>query len=148
MKNAWLASGSLGGTNIGNVETVRRETIEAYNTANVISTDHDIDEWIKTFFFKNILYPFFFKRRDDPWGRIWSGYLALKDNDDYIFRTNTLQANIPYDILYANNDNTVSENEIIIPPGWTWIYDETNNPNTGAGLYTVIPYTKSDSLKI
>lgn len=145
MKAAWLASGSMGGTNIGNVETVRRETIEAYNTVNVLSTDHDIDEWMKTFFFKRVLYPFFFKRRDDPWGRIWSGYLALKDEDDHVFRTNTLQANIPYELLYANNDNTVSANEIIIPPGWVWIYDETDSSNLGAGMYTVIPYTKSGS---
>lgn len=148
MKNAWLASGSMGGTNIGNVETVRRETIEAYNTAKVLSTDHDIDEWMKTFFFKNVLYPFFFKRRDDPWGRIWSGYLALKDNDDHVFRTNTLQANIPYDILYANNDNTVTDNEIVIPPGWIWVYDESDSSNLGAGMYTVVPYTKSGSKTI
>ena len=42
MKTAFVVSGSLGGTNIGTVETTRRETIEAYNTANVISTDHDM----------------------------------------------------------------------------------------------------------
>lgn len=139
MKTAFVVSGSLGGTNIGTVETTRRETIEAYNTANVISTDHDMYEWFSTFFFKNILYPFFFKRRDDPWGRIWSGYLALKDTDDYIFRTNTLHGKIPYDILYSNNDNIESSNEIIIPPGWIWIYNNENN-------YTVTPYTNNGNI--
>lgn len=141
MKAAFVISGSMGGTNIGTVETVRRETIEAYNTANVISSDHDIDEWFKTFFFKNILYPFFFKRRDDPWGRIWSGYIALKDNDDYIFRTNTLHGKIPYNVLYNNADNTISKNEIIIPPGWIWTYGNENR-------YTVTPYTKGDGVTI
>lgn len=146
-KAAWLASGSIGGTNIGNMESVRRETIEAYNTANVISTDHDIDEWFKTFFFKNVLYPFFFKRRDDPWGRIWSGFLSLKDTDDYIFRTNTLQGQIPYEVLYGNNDNTITSNEIIIPPGWLWVYNGDNEIN-GEGRYTVTPYLQSDGITI
>ena len=141
MKAVFVISGSLGGTNIGTVETVRRETIEAYNTANVISSDHDIDEWFKTFFFKNVLYPFFFKRRDDPWGRIWSGYLALKDDDDYIFRTNTLHCKIPYNVLYNNNDNDEQSNEIIIPPGWIWTYGNENR-------FTIVPYTKGDNKSV
>lgn len=143
-KAGWLAAPSMGGTNIGNMESVRRETIEAYNTANVISSDHDLDEWFKTFFFKNVMYPYFFKRRDDPWGRIWSGFLALKDTDDYVFRTNTLQAQIPYEVLYNNNDNTVSSNEIIIPPGWVWVYNGNNEIN-GEGRYTVTPYIHDGS---
>lgn len=126
-KTAFVTSGSLGGSNIGTTETTRRETIEAYNTANVISSDHDIYEWFKTFFFKNILYPFFFKRRDDPWGRIWSGFLALTDLNGDVFRTNTLHAEIPYRVLYANNDNIISNNEIIIPPGWAWIYKDSDS---------------------
>ena len=137
MKTAFVIGASLGGSNIGNAELVRRQTIEAYNTANVISTDHDIDEWFKTFYFKNIIYPFFFKRRDDPWGRIWSGYLALKDDEDNVYRTNTLHGKIPYQVLYNNNDNTVSNNEVIIPPGWTWVYGNENR-------YTVIPYTQGN----
>lgn len=146
MKAAFVISGCMGGADIGTVETVRRETIEAYNTANVLSTDHDIDEWFKTFYFKNILYPFFFKRRDDPWGRIWSGYIALTDNDDYVYRTNTLHAQIPYEVLYNNANNTVSNNEIIIPPGWIWTYitDTTDHQH----LYTVTPYTKANGITI
>ena len=132
MKAAFVISGSMGGTNIGTIETVRRETIEAYNTAKQLATDHDLDEWFKTFYFKNVLYPFFYKRRDDPWGRIWSGYIALKDDDDYVFRTNTLHGKIDYETLYSNNDNTVNDNEIIIPPGWVWIYGENK--------HTLIPY--------
>lgn len=140
MKAAFVISGCMGGTDIGSVETTRRETIEAYNTANVISSDHDINEWFKTFFFKNILYPFFFKRRDDPWGRIWSGYIALKSDDDYIYRTNTLHARIPYEVLYNNADNTITNNEIIIPPGWIWVYDRATE-----GRYTLTPYTHWNS---
>ena len=141
LKAAFIESASVGGTDIGNTETVRRETIEAYNTANVISTDHDIEEWFKTFFFKNILYPFFYKRRDDPWGRIWAGFIALTDDDDTVFRTNTLHGVIPYRILYNNNDNTVTNNEIIIPPGWLWVYE-----NPEANRYTIKPYLASDRL--
>ena len=132
MKAAFVISGSMGGTNIGTIETVRRETIEAYNTANQLATDHDLDEWFKTFYFKNVLYPFFYKRRDDPWGRIWSGYIALKDDDDYVFRTNTLHGKIDYETLYSNNNNTVNSNEVIIPPGWVWVYGENK--------HTLVPY--------
>ena len=142
MKAVFVISPCVGGSDIGSVETVRRETIEAYNTANVLSTDHDIDEWFKTFYFKNILYPYFFKRRDDPWGRIWSGFMALSDDDDYVFRTNTLHARIGYNVLYNNNNNTLSSNEIIIPPGWIWIY------NPGGSIenrWTVVPYTAEGS---
>lgn len=143
MKAGFIISGSMGGTDIGNAETVRRMTIEAYNTANILSTDHDIEEWFKTFFFKNILYPFFYKRRDDPWGRIWAGFIALKDNDNTIFRTNTLHGNIPYRVLYNNNDNTLSKKEIIIPPGWLWVYQ-----NPDENRYTVTPYLSTDSTKV
>lgn len=137
MKAAFVISGSMAGTNIGTIETTRRETIEAYNTANVISSDHDIEEWFNTFFFKNVLYPFFFKRRDDPWGRIWSGYIALKDAEDNVFRTNTLHAKIPYQYLYTNDDGSgelYSSNEIIIPPGLVWLYTKDDGQK-----YTVTP---------
>lgn len=133
-KTAFVISGSAGGSNIGTIETTRRETIEAYNTANVISSDHDIYEWFKTFFFKNIMYPFFFKRRDDPWGRIWSGFFALTDLNGEVFRTNTLHGQIPYRVLYHNNDNIIANNEIIIPPGWSWVY-----ANRSANRFTVKP---------
>ena len=139
LKAAFVIGSSLGGTNIGTTESVRRKTIEAYNTANVLSTDHDIDEWLKTFYFENLLYPFFFKRRDDPWGRIWSGYLALKDPDGYVFRTNTLHGHISYDVLYnEKNGNLVGDNEIIIPPGWLWKYEPGKRD-------TVIPYVVYDN---
>ena len=127
-KAAFVVTGSLGGTDIGNANTVRRETIEAYNTANVISTDHDIDEWFKTFYFKNIIYPYFYKRRDDPWGRMWGGFLALKDDNGDVYRTNTLNGVIPYDIL-EKNGNGFSKNELIIPPGWTWTYQTDSRFN-------------------
>ena len=145
-KAAFVISGCVGGTDIGSVEPVRRETIEAYNTANVLSTDHDIDEWFKTFYFKNVLYPYFFKRRDDPWCRTWSGYLALTRNDNYIYKTNTLHANISYEELYNNANNTVTNNEIIIPPGWIWVY--TDDTRYERDMYTVVPYTKADGKTI
>lgn len=145
MKAAFVISGCVGGADIGTTETVRRETIEAYNTANVLSTDHDIDEYFKTFYFKNILYPYFFKRRDDPWGRIWSGYIALNDNDDYVYRTNTLHAQIRYEELYNNANNSISNNEIIIPPGWIWVYSDGKGTNS---RWTVVPYTQGDGTTI
>lgn len=144
-KTAFVMSGSEGGTNIGTNETVRRETIEAYNTANVISSDHDIYEWFKTFFFKRILYPFFFKRRDDPWGRIWSGFIALTDTNGEVFRTNTLHAKIPYRILYNNTDDiaTPNGNELIIPPGWAWVYE-----NPSVNRYTLKPLVVTSSEQV
>lgn len=145
LKAAFVISPSVEGTNIGTSETVRRETIEAYNTANILSSDHDIEEWFKTFYFKNMLYPFFFKRRDDPWGRIWSGFLALTDEDKNVFRTNTLSALIPYNVLYNNNENTINSNEIIIPPGWIWTYIPEGEDGH---RFTVKPYTGGDGITV
>ncbi len=142
-KTAFVISASKNGTNIGTNETVRRETIKAYNTANVISSDHDIEEWFKTFFFKNILYPFFFKRRDDPWGRIWSGFISLTDKNGDVYRTNTLHADIPYNVLYANNENIISADEIIIPPGWTWVYKDAES-----NRYTLKPLVVSSNNQV
>lgn len=137
MKAVFVIGSCMGGTDIGTTETVRRQTIEAYNTANVISSDHDIDEWFKTFYFKGLLYPYFFKRRDDPWGRIWSGYVSLTNDADNVYKTNTLHAALTYSQLYDNSDTTVSSNEIIIPPGWLWTY------SNGGNLYTVKPYIEN-----
>jgi len=135
MKAAFVASPSFGGTDIATVEMTRRETIEAYNTAHAITSDNDILQWFKTFHFAGLMYPFFMKRRDDPWGRVWSCYLALHDKeDDHVYRTNTLHWHIRWDVLYNNNDNTMSENEIIIPPGWISVYRKGDR-------FTVIPYT-------
>lgn len=142
VKAAFVISGSTNGTDIGTTETVRRETIEAYNTANIISSDHDLLEYFETFYFKNIMYPFFFKRRDDPWGRIWSGYVALTDDDGYVYKTNTLHGNIPYQVLHANDNNTINSNEVIIPPGWVWTYYDDSN------RYTVTPYIKGDGVTV
>jgi hypothetical protein len=140
LKAAFIISGSLGGTDIGTAENVRRKTIEAYNTANVISTDHDIEEWFKTFYFEHILFPFFFKRRDDPWGRIWSGFLALTDQNNNVYKTNTLHGKIRYDQLFGYNKNNISANEIVIPAGWVWTYgDDPSN------LYTLYPYSESNT---
>jgi hypothetical protein len=147
LKAGFVISPSMMGADIGTTETVRRLTIEAYNTINVLSSDHDIEEWFKTFYFRNVLYPFFFKRRDDPWGRIWSGFLALKDSDNYIFRTNTVSCLIPYKVLKDNNkDNSYSNNEIIIPPGWIWIYEKHGKGDEER--YTVVPYTYKNEIKI
>lgn len=137
MKAVFVIGSCMGGTDIGTTETVRRQTIEAYNTANVISSDHDIDEWFKTFYFKGLLYPYFFKRRDDPWGRIWSGYVSLTNDADDVYKTNTLHAALSYKELYDNSDTTVSSNEIIIPPGWLWTYSK------GGNRYTVKPYIEN-----
>lgn len=146
LKAGFVISPSMMGADIGTTETVRRLTIEAYNTVNVLSSDHDIEEWFKTFYFRNMLYPFFFKRRDDPWGRIWSGFLALKDSDNYIFRTNTLSCLIPYKVLEDNDkNNTYNGNEIIIPPGWVWIYEKHGKGDEER--YTVNPYTYRTTTK-
>ena len=136
-KALYVIGASEYGKDIGNVEDVRRETKEAYNTANQLATDHDIDEWFKTLYHEGLLYPYFFKRRDDPWGRIWSGFMALKDKDDTVFRTNTVEGCIPYDVMYNNDNNTETSNEIIIPPGWTWEY-------IPGSRYKVKPYVRND----
>jgi hypothetical protein len=120
--------GSNSGTDRGDIELLRDDIIMAYNTVNVLTTDHDLDLWFNNFAKRYNTKAHFFKRRDDPSGRLFSQFIAITDNS-YVYPTNTLT-------ILVNNDqfDFINENkEFIIKPGHLWEYaddDITYNGQT------------------
>lgn len=124
MMVALCYSGSTGGIDRGNLEQLRNDIIAAKNTVNVLTTDHDLDVWFDNFGKVYGSKSKFFKRRDDPSGRLFSQFLAIMDGT-YIYPTNTLGIKVNQDEFdYVNSDASGMNQEFIIKPGHLWEYDE------------------------
>ena len=127
--SALTITGSVGGTNKGTIEDLRREVILASNTTNTLTTDHDIQLYFDTHSKRTGTKSICFKRRDDPTGRLFSLFTALK-YEDYVFSTNTLELNFnSKDCDFIIDDNGVNK-EFIISPGHLWEYDDTEDEVT------------------
>jgi hypothetical protein len=117
-------SGSSGGMDKGDIETLRNDVILAHNTANDLSTDHDLQLWFES---NADLYGTkseFFKRRDDPTGRLFSQFVAITNNT-YVYPTNTLSIRVEQSQFdFINSDADGVNNEFIIKPGHLWEYDD------------------------
>lgn len=115
-------SGSTRGTDRGDIEQLRNDIIVARNTVDVLSTDRDLDLWFENFGKVYGSKAKFFKRRDDPSGRLFSQFLAIMD-DTYIYPTNTLGIKVNQNEFdYVNSVNGDNQ-EFIIKPGHLWEYD-------------------------
>lgn len=116
--------GSTGGLDKGDIETLRDEVILAQNTANVLTTDQDLQLWFNNYAKRYGTKSIFFKRRDDPTGTLFSQFVAITD-DSYVYPTNTLSIILkPGQYDYVNNDAAGINSEFIITPGHLWEYDD------------------------
>lgn len=111
-------SGSTGGTDHGSIESLRDQVLLAYNTANVLTTDRDLDLWFETNAKKHGTKAKFFKRRDDPSGKLFSQFIAITD-DSYVYPTNSLSIKVNQDEF-----DSYENDEFIIKPGHMWTYSE------------------------
>ena len=116
-------SGSVNGTNRGDIEILRSDIIKAKNTVDVISTDNDLQAWFdnhgKVYGTKSE----FFKRRDDPTGRLFSQFICISDGT-YIYPTNTCNIKVTQDQFdFVNSSEDGLNQEFIIKPGHLWEYD-------------------------
>jgi len=93
-------SASSGGMDQPDVEMVRQETINAMNTAHVLSSDNDIQRYFDTYSQRTGVSVFFFKRRDDPMGRMFAMFSMISRNG-YLFPTLTSR-------VYYNGNNTLN----------------------------------------
>lgn len=81
---------SVGGSDQSNLEKLQALTLEAYRTANALTTENDLAE-----FFNNYKYRFdnsdilFLKRRDDLFERLYSSFIIMS-KDEYKYKTSTL----------------------------------------------------------
>ena len=117
-------SGSVNGADRGDIEQLRSDVILAKNTVDVLSTANDLNEWFNNYGKVYGSKATFFKRRDDPSGRLFSQFIAIID-DTYIYPTNTLSIKVKQnDFDYINSDETGMNKEFIITPGHIWEYEE------------------------
>ncbi len=127
-------SGSVGGKNRGDLELLRDDIILAHNSVHVLSTDRDLTLWFNNFAKRHGTRAEFFKRRDDPTGRLFSQFISIVDNN-YVYPTNTLSIEVEHDQFDFVNvdpnvpsihiDNDYSQfvaKEFIIKPGHLWEY--------------------------
>lgn len=125
---AFSLSGSQGGINKGSTETLRREIISAYNTADALVTDRDIQSWFDEYGQRNNSISTFFKRRDDLSGRLFSGFVALYDENNILYDTNTLNIHLDKSEFDYVNTTDGEDQEFIIRPGHLWEYvDESRD---------------------
>ena len=119
--------GSSGGANRGTIENLRDEVILAYNSANCLSTDYDLKLWFENYGRRYDSKSIFFKRRDDPGGRLFSQFIAIA-KDSYVYPTNTLTLDIQEsDFDYVNRDANGIAEEFILKPGHLWEYADTED---------------------
>ena len=115
-------SGSSGGLDKGDIEVLRQDVIVAHNTVNVLTTDNDLKTWFDNFAKRYGTRAEFFKRRDDPTGRLFSQFIAIA-NGSYTYPTNTLTIDVDQTQFdYVNSDSKGNNNEFIVKPGHLWEY--------------------------
>lgn len=121
---------STGGLNKGDIELLRNDVILAHNTVNVLSTDHDLQAWFNRYAKRFGTKSEFFKRRDDPSGKLFSQFVAIVD-DSYVYPTNTLTISVSQEEFdFINNDANGINQEFIIKPGHLWEYDDNGDDIT------------------
>lgn len=115
------------GLDKGDIEDLRNEVIYAYNTVNVLTSDHDLKMWFNKYAKQHNTYAEFFTRRDDPSGKLFSQFIAIKEGS-YIYPTNTLTIDVKQDQFDFINSKDGVNQEFIIKPGHLWEYaDEDGN---------------------
>lgn len=120
---------SVGGLDQPDIEMVRQDTIQAFNTAHVLMTDDDISLYFETYAKRYDTVAKFFKRRDDPTGRLF-GMFNLIHKDGYIYETLTAKC-----IFWTNTESSTNAlvngingaftnryNTITLYSGDTWRY--------------------------
>lgn len=119
--------GSIGGLDKGDIELLREDVILAHNTVNVLTTDNDLKSWFKRYGQRYGSKSEFFKRRDDPTGRLFSQFVAIT-NGSYVYPTNTLSIEVSsQDFDFINNDSNGINQEFIIKPGHLWEYADSED---------------------
>lgn len=108
---------SVGGGDAGDLEDLREQTINAYSSATVLSTENDLKNYFTSYARKYGNEILFIKKRDD-FERLFSSFIIMKDSD-YIYPTNTLGISMTSDQSDIQDETT---NEMILKPGHLFRY--------------------------
>lgn len=115
---------SYGGRDRRTLESLRNLAVEGYRTALALTTEPDLEnyfsDWSDRYGSSGIK---FIKRRNDVYERIFGGFVLMKD-EDYIYRTNTL--NIRMNVSDMANPE---KNVYMIDAGTLFVYDVNDESN-------------------
>ena len=110
---------SLGGKDRTSIDELKALTVEGYRTALSLTTEADLNYYFDDWKYRyGDSYIKFIKRRNDVYERIFGGFILVRNND-YIYKTNTL--NIKLNLSDMINPE---ENIYMIEPGTVFRYDD------------------------
>lgn len=125
-----------GGTSIPDFEDFRREVVYSYTTNQTICSDNDL----QAYFDKNSLDTnnkiLFFKKRDDVFQRLYGAFMLLKNPNEYVIPSNTLDIRLMRGYIDVNGNLTKdsdfdayyeSSKRLILKPGAIFRYADANN---------------------
>lgn len=134
-------SDSSGGNNAMNLASLQALTVEAYSTATELSTDSDILKYYYNYKYRYGTEMLVFKRRDDVFERLFSAFLVLKDSNQSIYSTNTLNLYLKLDDFDIKSDDI--NDPRILKPGHLFVYADNSN-NKAVLLKNKWAYVKKD----
>ena len=115
-------SSSDDGKDQTDIDTLQALATEGYRTANALTTENDLNEY-----FNNYKYRYsdssdvkFIRRRDDVYERVYAAYILMRD-DDYIYKTNTL--NLKLNLSEMENSE---QNVYILEPGYLFTANDSS----------------------
>lgn len=118
---------STGGRSKPTLEQLKRINTDNFATVTSYTTEADLMRHFNSFEYKYNQRVIFIKKRDDIVDRLFSAFAIFKDNDDYYYKTNTLNTKIypeEYDLEYSQTGRH------ILKPGNIFIYNGDSRSET------------------
>lgn len=129
-------TGATGGTDPITSESLKNMVIEKFSTVNSYTNENDLELFFKNLNTNQDSQIHFMKKRDDILRRSFSAYTLLKDKDNIIYDTNTLNLKLQYGFNESsgNDFDESSTNTVnVIKPGREFVYMD-------GSLDTLIPF--------
>jgi len=111
---------STGGRSKPTLEQLKRINTDNFATVTSYTTEADLMRHFNSFEYKYNQHVIFIKKRDDVMYRLFSAFAIMRDENDFIYKTNTLNGKIypeEYDLEYSQTGRH------ILKPGNVFIYN-------------------------
>ena len=116
-------SKSSGGSDVLDLENLRKSVIDSFSTVGSYSTETDLQTYFSNFNEKGSNEILFVKKRDDALERIFSSFLLMKDSNNDIYHTNTLHI----ETMPEQYDDFLTQSKTyILKPGRLFKYKENS----------------------
>ena len=118
---AVIQTPSTGGKSRPTLDQLKAINTDNYATVTSYTTEADLNRHFKSFEYNYNQKVLFIKKRDDIVDRLYCSYAIFKDDNDYYYKTNTLDTKLypaDYDLQYEQSDR------FVLKPGNIFIYDE------------------------